>query len=49
MGAPVTEGGNAVRNMKNYSVAKVLNMTGSLLNDEEVASYQKRLSEIERA
>ena len=49
MGAPVTEGANAVRNMNNYSVAKVLNMTGSLLNDEEVASYQKRLSEIERA
>ena len=48
MGAPVTEGGNAVRNMKNYSVAKVLNMTGSLLSDEEIASYRKRLSEIER-
>ena len=48
MGAPVVEGGDAIRNMKNYSVAKILNMTGSLLSGEEIAEFRERLSAIRR-
>lgn len=48
MGAPVTEGEDVIRNMKNYTIEKILNMTGSLLNEEEIAAFKERLSAIRR-
>lgn len=48
MGAHVSEDGDPIRDMSNFSVEKLLNMVGGLLNEEEIKTLARQLNKIKK-